>query len=731
MADSTFMQTSYNPLLVALSLAVAMLASYTAFFLTTRIRAPRPGSARPLWLLGGALAVGVGTWSMHFIGMLAFSLPIRLGYDLVITAVSLVIAVGVSFFALYTVTRLELSGTRMIFGGILMGLGIAGMHFTGMAAMRMHPDVHYNPGLVALSIALAMVASSVAMHSMYTVREGSRYGVPRQVTAILSMTLAIAGMHYLGMRAAKFAPGTECRAGMGIGSGISGGISTGWVVFTVTMATFSILLLALVLSLIDKHTQERTGQLSESLEDVSRRLKLMSTRDTLTDLANRKSFNDRLELATDAARASGDPFMLLYMDLDGFKTINDSLGHSLGDEVLKSFALRLLKCVRRDDVVARLGGDEFVVLLERLSRIEDAASIAETIVANMQQEVNVGGSPLRVTASIGIAVYPQDGDSAEALLKNADAAMYEAKQAGRNTYRFFEPRMSEAAARILGIQRGLTEALRSQHLSLHFQPLFDGADQRMVGAEALIRWQHPQLGNIPPSDFIPVAERSGQIIQLGNWVIREVCRHIRQWDSLGLPQFRIAINLSPQQLRQPNFVENVIAMLRESAVEPERIIFEVTETVAMQDAVRTTEIVRQFHVLGFQISIDDFGTGYSSLSYLQRFRVKQLKIDRFFTAGLDSHGEEGYAIVAAIIALAHALEMEVVAEGVESLTQLEKLKSLACDRVQGYLLARPMPAAEFERLLHGQPCAVRREAKHLARGVPGSRRLGHAETLVN
>jgi EAL domain-containing protein (putative c-di-GMP-specific phosphodiesterase class I) len=287
----------------------------------------------------------------------------------------------------------------------------------------------------------------------------------------------------------------------------------------------------------------------------------------------------------------------------------------------------------------------------------------------------------------------------EDLLKNADTAMYDAKHHGRNTFRFFHADMSEAAARTLEIHRGLAEALEKNYLSLHFQPKFRGPNREMVGAEALIRWEHPELGDIPPREFIPVAERTGQIVPIGNWVIREVCRHIEWWKQAGLPLVKIAINLSQEQLQRPDYVDHVLEITRVEGVEPQWVMFEITESVAMRNPELTTSMIARFQMSGFDIAVDDFGTGYSSLAYLQQFRVKQLKIDRFFTDGLDRHGREGVAMVSAIIALAHALNMVVVAEGVETQTQLTQLNDLACDQMQGFLLAPPLTAREFERML--------------------------------
>jgi len=363
--------------------------------------------------------------------------------------------------------------------------------------------------------------------------------------------------------------------------------------------------------------------------------------------------------------------------------------------------------------VARLGGDEFVILLEGLGLPEEVEPVARGVLERMQGNFRIDGTPLRVTASIGIATYPQDGESVEALLKSADVAMYDAKQNGRNAYRFFNSAMSEASTRTLQIYRGLGEALEKNQLTLVFQPKFGGLKQELVGAEALIRWRHPEMGDIPPMEFIPVAERTGQVVQIGDWVIAEVCTQIRRWETAGLPRVKIAINLSPAQLRQPDYGERVRTIVEAAGVEPKRIMFEITETVAMRDVELATEMIHRFQNAGFDVAIDDFGTGYSSMAYLQQFRVKQLKIDRFFTDGLDSNGEEGMAIVSAIIELAHSLQMVVVAEGVETGSQLSKLKKLHCDEVQGFLLARPLNAGDFEDFISRQPEA--RKAKALVR----------------
>jgi diguanylate cyclase (GGDEF)-like protein len=441
--------------------------------------------------------------------------------------------------------------------------------------------------------------------------------------------------------------------------------------------------------------------LDGSLREVNFALQRLATTDTLTELPNRTALAGAADTAIARARHTGNEMAVLLMDLDGFKHINDTLGHSVGDGMLQAFARRLRACVRGEDTVARLGGDEFVVLVEGLNSREGAARVAQAVNAAMRDELIFQGTTLRLTASIGIAMFPHDGDDVETLMKHADIAMYGAKECGRNGFRFYEPHMGESYRRMLLMQQGLNDALAREQLSLDYQPEFSEGGHRVTAAEALLRWNHPRLGSVPPGEFIPVAERSGQIIEIGFWVMRTVCRHMKRWDARNLPPVKVSINLSPKQLSQPDVVERMVAIAYEEGVAPTRLVYEITESVAMQDAELSSRVIRAFRAHGFGIAIDDFGTGYSSLAYLQQFRAQQLKIDRFFTQGLDTHGEEGRAIVAAILAMAHTLNMEVVAEGVETTTQLNALRSLACDHMQGYLLKRPMPLAAFEFFLEG------------------------------
>ncbi|MGF6817106.1 diguanylate cyclase (GGDEF)-like protein [Paraburkholderia atlantica] len=689
------MHSSYNLWLVAISFAVATLASYTALDLTGRIFLLASARRRQAWRLGGALALGVGIWSMHFVAMLAFSLPIPLGYDLGLTAYSLALAIGASYLALFLTTQQRLTPARLLAGGVVMGIGIAGMHYTGMAALRMAPAIHYQPVWFAASIAIAIGASSAALWMARVLsNEHERHIARKRLAAALVMGVAISGMHYTAMAAADFAPGAIC--------GAANDMDAQWLATAVILLTFAVLIVTLMLSRFDVRTTFLLGAVSKLNGQIVR----LATLDALTGLPNRATLTERIERAISGARRQRTSFAVLFMDLDGFKTINDSLGHSAGDAVLSAFAQRLQQCVRSSDTVARLGGDEFVVLAEHLTSGDDAAALADGVLERMRQGTWSDEQPLQVMPSIGIALYPRDGDSVETLLQHADAAMYEAKRAGRGTYRFFERSMNEAATRTLQIQQVLHDAFANERFSLVFQPKFQRGGDALAGAEALIRLHDPELGALTPAEFIPVAERSGQIVQIGYWVVRETCRRIRGWIQQGLPAMKVAINLSPRQLLQPDLVETILEIVRTEGVACEQIMFEITESVAMQDAARTVDVIRAFQASGFDISIDDFGTGYSSLAYLQRFQVKQLKIDRFFTHGLDANGAAGSAIVSAIIALAHSLEMDVVAEGVETQSQLDKLRSMMCDEMQGYLLGKPVSAEDFGAMLRSRMIAA-------------------------
>ncbi|HTB67296.1 MAG TPA: EAL domain-containing protein [Steroidobacteraceae bacterium] len=441
--------------------------------------------------------------------------------------------------------------------------------------------------------------------------------------------------------------------------------------------------------------------------------------DSLTGLPNRLLLNDRIRQAIAAAKRHAKQVAVLFLDVDGFKHINDSLGHPIGDQVLQSIAQRLLGCARSVDTVSRQGGDEFVVLLSELTHPRAASIMAARMLSAVAEPHVVGKHELHVTASVGVSVFPDDGQNAETLIKNADTAMYQAKESGRRRYQFFKPSMNARAVERQSIEESLRRALERQEFELHYQPKINIRTGAITGAEALIRWTHPTRGRVPPTDFIPIAEDCGLIVPIGNWVLRQACRQARDWKDAGLPATAMAVNVSAMEFQNEGFLQGLSQILRESAWDPGLLELEVTESVLMKHVEATIEVLRAVRESGIQVALDDFGTGYSSLSYLRRFPIDSLKIDRAFVQQI-AGGPDAAAIVTAVISMAQSLKLRVVAEGVETLQELQFLQARQCDEVQGYYFSRPLPAEQFAGLLstgispdllnalHGDP-ALRRQ----------------------
>jgi len=957
------MAANYDQWLVILSVLIAVFASYTALDLAARVTLAE-GRTAFYWLVGGAFSMGIGIWSMHFIGMLAFHLSIPLSYDVPITLASVLPAIAASGLALFMIRRGASDWRRLLMSGVLMGVGIVAMHYSGMAAMKMQPPIRYDPALFALSVMIAIVASVAALKiaSAFLASETGAKIVYQKLGSAVVMGLAISGMHYTGMAAANFAPGSICLA-------TPYGVSADWLAVLVGTGASIILSVTLLVSVFDarlayqaqamlthlqgtneqllaavahrekaeqevrktqvflssivdnipnmvfvknasdlcfvhfnragealtgfsqaellgkndydffpkeqadffvakdretltmrnqvlineepittkdgrtrilqtkklpildetgnpafllgiaediterKRVEEqlritanaventaeavviyganrcivsvnkayiaisgysatevtglpaeltssvehgntffstlwrtvvqtgrwqgeilrrrKNGEVYPSLSSISAvkdpsgatthyvlvfndissfkqyeaKLEFLAHHDALTELPNRALFLDRLQEALKRANRHHNTIGLLFIDLDRFKTINDSLGHPIGDELLRAVAQRLTACVRESDVVARLGGDEFTVLLDELSDSNNAGKIALKMLSTLASPILLGGQELTVSGSIGISCYPQDGSDAETLLKNADLAMYNAKEAGRNMFRFYAAEMNMRVQETLAMTNDLRRALQRGEFVLHYQPRYQLASGRITGMEALIRWQHPELGLVPPLKFIPLAEETGLIIPIGEWVIRAACEQMKYWRSSGLAKLRVAVNLSPRQFQQDDLTKRISSILQETGLDGTDLEVEVTEGMAMQDAVTTVRMLKELKAVGIAISIDDFGTGYSSLSYLKRFPIDHLKIDRSFVSDLQDNPED-VAIVRAIIALAKGLGLSVTAEGVETEEQRKLLQLFGCDEGQGYLFSKPLPAEDIEKLLKAAPLTV-------------------------
>ncbi|MGZ5025852.1 MAG: putative bifunctional diguanylate cyclase/phosphodiesterase [Methylobacter sp.] len=428
------------------------------------------------------------------------------------------------------------------------------------------------------------------------------------------------------------------------------------------------------------------------------RLNYLAHHDPLTGLPNRLLFHDRLERAVLQAQRNKCMVAVMFLDLDRFKAINDTLGHVIGDELLVAVAERLKRCAREIDTIARLGGDEFAVIITQITQEEDVGQIAKKIIQTLSSVYSVGGYEVFITASIGINLYPGIDNDRSKLLENADVAMYHAKQYGRNNYKFYSADMNAVAFERLMLETNLRRALERQEFRLYYQPQIDMQSGVVNGVEALIRWQHPDLGLVSPIEFIPLLEETGLIIPVGEWVIRTACGQIREWLDAGFPPLTMAVNLSARQFRQPNLVEMIEQMLLEFTIPPELLELELTESVLMDNMEETVETLRKLKLLGLKIAIDDFGTGVSSLGYLKHFPIDTLKISHDFVLNLPADSADA-SIASAVIGLARNMQLSSVAEGVENQGQMDFLRGQDCERIQGFLFSRPIPSDQMTTLL--------------------------------
>ncbi|HYT15672.1 MAG TPA: EAL domain-containing protein [Burkholderiales bacterium] len=711
---------NYNSWLVFLSIVVATVASYVALDLASRVAATHGTRSSRYWLFGGALSMGTGIWSMHFIGMLAFQLPIPMSYDIPITLASLLIAAVVSGFALYTISHGRLSLRRLLLAGLLMGIGIACMHYTGMAAMQLKPPVRYSPPIFTASVVIAIAASVVALWIAFQLRtETILSAFRKKAGSAVVMGFAITGMHYTGMAAAIFAPDTVCSVS-------PQDINNVWLAGAIGGFTFMLLATTLLVSVFDAHLANRAAKHAENLrllnvnlekqaaelsqtnvrlqDEVKERVRseeqiqYLAYHDALTTLPNRALFSKILNHGISQAHRRKKELAVLFIDLDRFKNINDTLGHEAGDALLKEVGKRLKQSLRESDTVARLGGDEFVVLLEELADQKHVSVVAHKILTTLVKPFVTLGQEFRVTASIGISTYPADGEDERSLMKNADIAMYRAKEEGKNNFQFYSKELNEHSFERLTMESSLRRALERNEFELHYQPKVDLRTGRITGVEALLRWHHPDLGMVSPAQFIPMAEETGLIVPIGKWVLRTACRQHKAWQDQGLPRLSVAVNLSARQFSDENLLQDITSIVKESGIDPVLLELEITESMLMNNVEKAIRTLDALNEMGIRLAIDDFGTGYSSLSTLKRFPINTIKVDRSFIRDLPG-GVDDRAIAGAIIAMGQALGMTVIAEGVETKEQADYLRGQSCDEFQGFYFKKAMPADELAQLL--------------------------------
>ena len=437
---------------------------------------------------------------------------------------------------------------------------------------------------------------------------------------------------------------------------------------------------------------------ADELSEKNRVIEYMAYHDGLTDLPNRRMFNDQLLLNLNQARKMNQPLGIMYLDLDRFKYVNDSLGHMIGDTLLQEIAKRLASNVREGDFVARVGGDEFNIILPETDR-ENSLVVAENILEAFKKPFFINNYELFITACIGLSIFPYDGEDSNSIIKNADAALYRAKEQGKNKYKVFHSGMNIQSYRIFHMQNDLRKAIEREELVLVYQPRVNIESGKVTSAEALLRWNHPSWGTISPVEFIPIAEETGQIVEIGEWVLRKVCEQINAWKEKEMIPIRIAVNFSAQQFLQKHLIEHIQRILTETSVNPELLEVEITESVILGNEDIITQTLQQLRKMGICISLDDFGTGYSSLNYLRRFPVDTIKIDKSFIQDISQNKNNSKAIIECIASLAHNLNMSVVAEGVETAEQLNVIRNYHCQEFQGYLCSPPVLPKDFERFL--------------------------------
>lgn len=829
----------WNSSLIALSVLVAVVGSFTALTHADRMRHSQGNSAF-IWMLVGGITLGMAIWSMHFIGMLAFHLSIPLSYDLALTLLSALPAIAAALLGFYVLRASVVSNTRIFLASLFMGAGISTMHYTGMAALKMIPEIEFNPVFYALSLAIAIAASWVALLMMC---KGQQVNLPEYIRlglGSLVMGLAISGMHYTGMQGMTINPASICAAGP---ARIDGGILAIIVSLASLLWFAGGILAALFDQRIARHNTEaleslklahatleqsakalaesmshdlsesekkmrsvvegaldcivmmddkgrivefnpaaertfgyaREEVIGESLANViippafrightegfsrflksgeskmlGKRIELNAMRadgrefpaelaitavdwtgsrmmvgfirditdrkraeheindlafyDPLTKLPNRRLLRERLEGMLSKRNRLKTYSAILFIDLDNFKILNDTRGHDVGDLLLIEVSSRLKSCVRAEDTVARLGGDEFVVILEHLSADIEQATVQAEIVGEkarkeLAQSYFIKDFDHYSTPSIGINMFHSDEMSVDELLKRADTAMYQAKQAGRNAVRFFDPAMQAALEARAKLDDDLRFALESDQLKLLLQMQVDEFNH-IIGVEALIRWEHPEQGLIYPSQFVPFAEESLLILPIGQWVLETACAQLMEWQDNPLTQdINIAINVSARQFRQANFVELVRSSLDKFSIHPSRLKLELTESLVFDNIADSIKKMRELRALGIQFAMDDFGTGYASLIYLKSLPLSQIKIDRSFVRDI-AVDRDDEIIVQTIISMAHNLGLEVIAEGVETIEQLEFLRKSGCKVFQGHLFGKAISQREFNQFI--------------------------------
>ncbi|HWD31504.1 putative bifunctional diguanylate cyclase/phosphodiesterase [Pseudomonas caricapapayae] len=694
------LECRYNPYLVLLAFLVAGAGSFATLSMAERLNHVDQPAAQRQWRLLGACCLAGGVWALHFISMLAFQAPIEVHYDFALTGLSLVVMLFAGWLAMNTLGQRDLRVRHFLQAAACIGLGIAAMHYIGMAAMRSTAQQFYRPDMLAASVAIAMFTSLLALFLARYFRYGS--GTLHQLLkygASLLMAGGIFATHFTGMWGMTLIIPADATVTLpSADNNLQLSLTIAFITLLISASSISAALSDQKLQ-SKEHDLRRVNVLLSQLDQARVSLQQAAHYDALTNLINRRGFNQVFAERLVEQTVNDGMLAVMFLDIDHFKRINDSLGHDAGDELLKVIAGYIKAATRSQDVVARFGGDEFCILIALHSR-EEARHLAQRIMQKMKEPIDLAGRRMVMTTSIGISIFPDDGRSCEELLKNADLALYQSKGCGRNSLNFFNSSLKTRATLELQLEEELRIALLEERgLRIHYQPIFDLHTGQVAKLEALVRWQHPQHGLLSPDRFIGIAEANGLITDLDLWVLRHACKDLAQLNRHGYSGLKVTVNCSALTLGCEELAREVEDALQQAGLAARQLELEVTENALMANIHSTITLLKEIRALGVSLSIDDFGTGYSSLAYLKRLPLDTLKIDRSFIQDVP-RSRQDMEIVQAIIVMAHTLHLHVITEGVETMEQYQFLAQQSCDFVQGYLLSRPVPLGELRAILN-------------------------------
>ncbi|MDP2071481.1 EAL domain-containing protein [Methylotenera sp.] len=680
--------SNYNLKLIVLSMLLSYFAVLLTFSLVSKLYKSQAHDKRNL-LVYSTVIVGSSLWAIHFLDVLAFPVVHAAGYDLVYLIISWLSALIYSAVILHISSQKTLPIKSLMAGGLLASASAYGIFYFSISSMKIQPAITFLPAICLIAFMVTFAVTMLGIMIMFWIKNyaGKFPFLTKSIFAII-ISLAISGIHQVDNASIKVPVNAISNIHLPYDSTLLG--------VTIALGLLSLFLVGFIVAIFYDKLGYDTFKFNLFKKEDHQEMSRQALLDTLTQLPNRRALMQHLEAATRRCERSGSSLAVAFVDVDNFKQINDTLGHQVGDKVLQKIAKRLVAAVRGCDEVARIGGDEFIAIIEEVDSYEDCIAVVERMVSSVRESCIINNTELHPSVSIGVAMHPKDGNINE-LISAADTAMYRAKKDGKNQYRFFDTEISSAADQLLEMQYDLKNALANDELKLHYQIKIDSLTREPIGAEALLRWEHPVRGLLNPAEFMPAAERFGLSYAISDWVIEESCRTLRQLKHLDIP-FNIAINISHQQLINASLVSSITEMLNRYELPKSSLIVEMTESAALKNQEIFNNQLSRFQDAEIKVTLDDFGTYSSSLTNLQKWPVSELKLDPTFTENIATNNRTR-GVVQAVIELAHALDLNVVAEGVENEGQRKMLAEMGCDEMQGYFISRPLPEDRLISLL--------------------------------